>query len=279
MDEKENTLLYEKINACTNLNIDPQSCEGPSNICRNCLGCLNTAYQFHSTVHSSNAIIQQILLLDNSIDTSNAVLSVDNGKMFSYIPPSGLKIQKVTRRKSILLPVVNERDIDINIRTESANEEQKSDNDTDSLISEYHDDEPDIVYTPPLENNLKIDIETLCTIPKIGNEDKPIVETVFTQINPDGTTRTLLKINRQPQKERYKCSICDKSYKYHYSLAIHEKRHFKQMDHECQICHKKFVIPFELKRHQRVHSGEKPYECQFCKKTFSDHGSKTKHER
>lgn len=239
---------------------------------------LKTSYQFYSTAQSSNAIIQRILLLDNNADTINASLSVSNGKISNYIPPCGLKIRRVAKGKSILLPVVNEQNIDSNI-AETAITEQKLHNDTDSLISEYHDDETEIVDQSPLDNNVKIDIETLCTIPKIGNEDKPIVKKVFSQINPDGTTRTLLKINRQPHKERYKCTICEKSYKYYYSLAIHEKRHFKQMDHECQICHKKFVIPFELKRHQRVHSGEKPYECKFCEKKFSDHGSKTKHER
>lgn len=83
------------------------------------------------------------------------------------------------------------------------------------------------------------------------------------------------------KQKTYTCPECDppklfngySSFKYH-KKSMHCKERFK-----CDLCEKTFKIKTCMQLHRQVHAAERAYACRYCGKTFSQNQGKRAHER
>nr|XP_019953708.1 PREDICTED: SAM and SH3 domain-containing protein 1-like isoform X3 [Paralichthys olivaceus] len=84
-------------------------------------------------------------------------------------------------------------------------------------------------------------------------------------------------VNKEPKKRGRKrkypntearCEDCDKVFKNHLFLKIHQRTHTGEKPFRCQVCGKSFTQKHTLLVHQRIHTGEKPFVCTICSKTL-----------
>ncbi|XP_061784437.1 uncharacterized protein [Nerophis lumbriciformis] len=68
---------------------------------------------------------------------------------------------------------------------------------------------------------------------------------------------------------QFKCSHCDKTFKYHCRLKVHLRRHTGEKPFTCSICGKGFAASRYLKAHMRAHAGEKTFFCSICGLSFT----------
>ncbi|XP_023012553.2 zinc finger protein 1 isoform X2 [Leptinotarsa decemlineata] len=76
------------------------------------------------------------------------------------------------------------------------------------------------------------------------------------------------------------CKICNKTFANVYRLQRHMISHDESAvlrKFKCTECDKAFKFKHHLKEHIRIHSGEKPFECGNCSKRFSHSGSYSSH--
>jgi uncharacterized Zn-finger protein len=76
------------------------------------------------------------------------------------------------------------------------------------------------------------------------------------------------------------CKICNKTFANVYRLQRHMISHDESAvlrKFKCTECDKAFKFKHHLKEHIRIHSGEKPFECPNCSKRFSHSGSYSSH--
>ncbi|GFO21784.1 Zinc finger protein 37 [Plakobranchus ocellatus] len=108
----------------------------------------------------------------------------------------------------------------------------------------------------------------------------------------------------------YKCSVCDKEFKYGSSLRVHYHTHFpdqpkkfkcelceyrtnykanlhkhhknmhavKGKEIQCPDCGKFFSTEDNMRRHRKVHTLARPFACETCKKTFKTSGALKGHQ-
>ena len=79
--------------------------------------------------------------------------------------------------------------------------------------------------------------------------------------------------------ERFKCSICEKSFCRKSQLESHASIHTGVKSHKCPICGQLFRCLSNLKRHIRIHTGDRPYTCDHCPKSFYTNYSRREHEQ
>eukprot|EP00090_Calanus_glacialis_P032391 TRINITY_DN53665_c0_g1_i1.p1 TRINITY_DN53665_c0_g1~~TRINITY_DN53665_c0_g1_i1.p1 ORF type:complete len:381 (+),score=66.96 TRINITY_DN53665_c0_g1_i1:40-1182(+) len=75
------------------------------------------------------------------------------------------------------------------------------------------------------------------------------------------------------------CHTCGKLFKTKETLKAHTLRvHVRELKYECEICSTKFFGKAELESHYRVHSDERLFPCSICSKSFKSRNDATKHE-
>ncbi|XP_076604330.1 zinc finger and BTB domain-containing protein 24 [Chaetodon auriga] len=74
-----------------------------------------------------------------------------------------------------------------------------------------------------------------------------------------------------------RCEDCDKVFKNHLFLKIHQRTHTGEKPFRCLVCGKGFTQKHTLLAHQRMHTGEKPFVCTVCSKALSTKHSLQEH--
>ncbi|XP_032877869.1 zinc finger and BTB domain-containing protein 24 isoform X3 [Amblyraja radiata] len=90
------------------------------------------------------------------------------------------------------------------------------------------------------------------------------------------------KTRRRGRKRKYpndeaKCEDCDKVFKNHYFLTIHQRTHTGERPFKCFECGKGFSQKHTLQVHERMHTGEHPYQCTVCQKSLTTKHSLLEH--
>ncbi len=116
-----------------------------------------------------------------------------------------------------------------------------------------------------------------------------------------------IETTRSPNKGRFTCQICTRTFFHKGTLTHHMKSHksnfcsickqhfphwnklkshscvppiaSQRVSRSCELCGKTFANPSALKIHYVVHTGEKPYRCSFCGKGFTQKGNLKCHLR
>ncbi|CAL8141577.1 unnamed protein product [Orchesella dallaii] len=74
-------------------------------------------------------------------------------------------------------------------------------------------------------------------------------------------------MSTQEEVRPFSCTLCDKSFKFGFSLKRHMTIHGAPK-FLCEHCDKLYKTKELLKRHKVVHSGTRPYNCKICNKFF-----------
>ncbi|XP_076013617.1 zinc finger and BTB domain-containing protein 24 [Genypterus blacodes] len=96
------------------------------------------------------------------------------------------------------------------------------------------------------------------------------------------TAESKAQSGKRGRKRKYpdteaRCEDCDKVFKNHLFLKIHQRTHTGEKPFRCQICGKAFTQKQSLLVHQRMHTGEKPFVCTVCSKALSTKHSLLEH--
>ncbi|XP_055638105.1 zinc finger protein 391-like [Toxorhynchites rutilus septentrionalis] len=69
---------------------------------------------------------------------------------------------------------------------------------------------------------------------------------------------------------RFKCDLCDATFKLYGNLIIHRRSHTGERPYPCYICGRAFSTSSNMKTHMNVvHSQDRPFKCHQCHKSFN----------
>lgn len=78
---------------------------------------------------------------------------------------------------------------------------------------------------------------------------------------------------------RYKCNLCETSFKNYDTYKYHLKTHDGKRDHLCTQCGKAFFQAVHLRDHMFRHAGHKQFTCHGCGRSFTTNSQLKKHFR
>lgn len=106
-----------------------------------------------------------------------------------------------------------------------------------------------------------------------------IAETpLIVEINEDASH--IITTNDTVDAVRYKCTICQKSFKSRNNRKYHlfcDKTRSKPF--QCNQCDKQFITLAHMNYHQSTHNADKHFECKHCQKFYSGEIALKKHMR
>lgn len=88
-----------------------------------------------------------------------------------------------------------------------------------------------------------------------------------------------LRVGHGQHPIRFKCDICNRSFKSPKGLEYHLPMHTGNWRYQCDICKKSFSLLSYLEIHMRFHTGEKPELCTKCGQGFSTKSGLALHMR
>ncbi|XP_055600897.1 zinc finger protein ZFP2-like [Uranotaenia lowii] len=69
---------------------------------------------------------------------------------------------------------------------------------------------------------------------------------------------------------RFKCDMCEGTFKLYGNMIIHRRSHTGERPYPCTICGRAFSTSSNMKTHMNVvHAQDRPYKCQQCHKSFN----------
>lgn len=77
----------------------------------------------------------------------------------------------------------------------------------------------------------------------------------------------------------YQCKSCDKNFRTSSTLSKHTKIHLGTRNHKCSFCNKYFTTSTHLQTHSRIHTGEMRFKCDLCNKEFRHSGTLKNHKK
>ncbi|XP_053571514.1 uncharacterized protein LOC128661265 [Bombina bombina] len=132
--------------------------------------------------------------------------------------------------------------------------------------------------------------QSLCTENNLVIKQEEIIYEIIIPDNEPHTHTEFskhIKEEKSPQsnqmfhtKEKpFKCTECEKSFRWKSHLLEHYKIHTGEKPHTCTECGKCFTRMGNLKTHKKSHTGEKPFTCTECGKCFTHKCELKTHER
>ncbi|XP_001861786.2 zinc finger protein 879 [Culex quinquefasciatus] len=78
------------------------------------------------------------------------------------------------------------------------------------------------------------------------------------------------KIKNTLPDGRFRCDLCDATFKLYGNLIIHRRSHTGERPYPCNICGRAFSTSSNMKTHMNVvHSQDRPFKCHLCHKSFN----------
>ncbi len=98
----------------------------------------------------------------------------------------------------------------------------------------------------------------------------------YDSLNNDAELLAAVEVLDDPEN-KYKCKICQKTFKLQRLMNRHMKNHSNIKRYLCTFCNKGFNDAFDLKRHTRTHTGVRPFQCFECDRKFTQRCSLESH--
>ena len=104
----------------------------------------------------------------------------------------------------------------------------------------------------------------------------PKQDAMWKHINATHVIHVPSEINAGETEKRFKCDVCEKTYKEFYKMKHHKKSHSGEPANLCPHCGKSFVLPTTLNRHiLTIH--KTPFRCEHCLNMFQNKRTLDKH--
>lgn len=272
----------EMLAVCTQKPI-PGRDDRPKNICETCIPCLESAFDFHNQIKSSEELFKQ-MIWKNQLEaeaSSEGSVSLDNIDV----------IELYTKTEP---PV--DIPLDSNNENENQNEQSNEMNETGEVVA-----------VAGIPTSIPINAATKTTSKSKRTKTRKITNRTYECYMCRWQTKSYKKLrthNGQHNSETpHKCDICSmwfsdtnflrhlckgKSVQCEYctevfettlSLRKHLNCHEKNFNlHKCTECHKTFPMSYFIECHKHLHTDlEKPYSCPVCNAKFRYNFAMKKH--
>ncbi|GBM50902.1 Histone-lysine N-methyltransferase PRDM9 [Araneus ventricosus] len=94
-----------------------------------------------------------------------------------------------------------------------------------------------------------------------------------------GPSGISMQVQRDPEKRKFSCDLCDKEFDFKSQFENHYRRHTGEKPFVCYVCKKGFTHKGNLDQHYKTHTDDKPFVCDICNKGFIRKGDLVRHYR